>query len=304
MKSKLWLFISILCIAVGLGLLFASGVRSGGDLRDVLSGAGYAESPTEKTYDVDERFSGVSVKDTSADVRLFLSPDGHCRVTCGESNRCHYTVKVEKDTLTIVRENEKSSSGFILYTESIPLCIYLPEQSYRSLTVSCTSGDVSAEPGFSFDNAQFTLSSGDVELSDFAAKKLLISCTSGEVELDDIRADMLRAESSSGDIQVQNSSLGSLELSCTSGEVELTRVDCTGTAQVGTTSGDIRLQDLSAESFDLSSTSGDVKGSLRGSVDFSVETVSGSVRTRGGVRGAALCRVSTTSGDIELEAKG
>lgn len=324
MKGKIWLFISILCIAVGLGLMLASGLRSGGDLEDVLSGVGYAERPTEKTYNVDESFHSISVRESSADVQLLPAEDGRCRVTCGESERCHYRVSVEKDTLTVVREDKnKGHIGISFYSESIPVRIYLPEQSYRALTVDCTSGDVEAASGFRFDKAQISTGSGEITLEDFTAKGLALSSTSGDLRLSRCSLGSLQLNSTSGEIQLEesvctgdaklratsgditleDSTLGSLDLSCTSGEVSLSRTVCDGALKVETTSGEISLGDVGAKSFDLSTTSGDVEGSVRGPVDFIVDTNSGDIHTSGGVRGAAPCRVSTSSGDVDLEAE-
>lgn len=323
MKSKWWLFISILCIAVGLGLLLASGLRSGGDLEDILSGAGYAEHLTEKTYDVNENFHSLSVRESSADVRLLTAEDGRCRVVCGESERCSYRVSVESGTLTVVREDEGSGHiGISFSGESIPLRIYLPEQSYRALSVNCSSGDVETAAGFRFDQAKIGTSSGEITLRDFTTKELGLSstsgdislfrcdlgtltldCTSGEIQLEKtVCTGDAKLRATSGDSTLEDSTLGSLDLSCTSGEVSLTRIDCKGTAKVETTSGEITLWDAGAGSFELSTTSGDVEGSVRGPVDFIVDTNSGDIHTSGGVRGAVPCRVSTTSGDVDLEA--
>jgi DUF4097 and DUF4098 domain-containing protein YvlB len=305
MKGKIWLFVSILCIALGLGLFLASGLRSGGDLLEVLDGAGYAERPTEKTYEVTERFHSVSVESTSDDVRILPSADGRCRVTCGETERYSYSVKVEKDVLTVVRKDSgKARYGFTFVSESIPVCVYLPEKSCKVLTVASTSGDVEARD-LDFEQVRIDASSGEVELRAVSAKELQVSSTSGDLDLKELACSGgMTLHSTSGEIRLESCTLGSLALSCTSGDVELIRVDCAGEAKVETTSGEIKLQDVGAGSFDLSSTSGDVEGSVRGPVDFLVDTNSGDVRTRGGVRGAAPCRVNTTSGDVDLDAEG
>ena len=323
MKGKIWLFISILCIAAGLGLMLASGLRSGGDLEDVLSGAGYAEHLTEKTSDVDESFHSVAVRASSDDVRLLPAEDGRCRVSCGESERCRYRVSVENGTLTVTLEDEgKGHIGISFSGESIPLRIYLPEQSYKALTVDCSSGDVETAAGFRFDQAQIGTSSGEIMLRDFTAKELGLSSTSGDISLsrcdlgtltldstsgeislkDTVCTGAAKLRATSGDSTLEDSTLGSLDLSCTSGEVNLTRIVCDGAARVETTSGEITLQDAGAKSFELSANSGDVEGSVRGPVDFIVDSTSGDIHTSGGVRGAAPCRVSTTSGDVDLEA--
>ena len=323
MNSKKWLIVSILCIAVGLVLLLVSGIRNTDDLDAIMTKAGAAETLEEKTVTVKEDFDRIAVRETSADVKLLPAGDGVCRVVFGENERVRYSVRVQGDTLTVTREDKSSVSfGTMFYTREIPLQIYLPEQSYRSLLIECDSGDVLPERGFSFETAQISTASGEIKLRDFQADELQIHTASGDARLEEIRAESLRAESASGDqelarvqigkaaelssasgeISLEDLEAGSLDVSCTSGEVRLEKVSCAGEIRVETTSGDIKLRSAAAGSFDLHSTSGDVEGTIRGTVDFIVDTNSGSVRTRGGVRGAAPCQVSTTSGDVDLEA--
>ena len=341
MNSKKWLIVSVLCIAAGLVLLLASGIRNVDQLDSMMEKAGTAETLTEKTVTVTEDFDSIAVKETGADVKLLPSGDGSCRVVYGENERVRYSVKVTDKTLTVCREDKSGGLVKAFYTREVPLQIYLPEQSYRSLLIDCAGGDVLPERGFSFDKAEINTASGEIKLKDFRAGELRIHTASGETELEELKAESLEAESGSGDQDLRRCSLGtlrlstssgeqnleqvtiagearlgatsgeitledveagSLEVSSSSGEIRLDRLSCAGAVKAETTSGNIKLRSAAAASFDLHSTSGDVEGSILGTVDFIVETLSGSVRTRGGVRGAAPCTVRTTSGDVELDA--
>ena len=344
MNSKKWLIVSILCIAAGLILLLVSGVRNTGDLDSMMEHAGTEEALEEKTVTVTQDFDSIAVKEASTDVQLLPSGDGSCRVVYGENERVRYSVKVEGKTLTVSREDKGSVNfGITFYTREIPLQIYLPEQSYRSLLIESASGDVLPAPGFSWETAEISTASGDLKLQDFQADELQIRTASGEVNLDRVRAEKLRIESASGDQSLRDCKLGTLKLETASGEIDLEeislageaeldsasgeitlkqveaealelnshsgelrleRTSCAGMLRAETTSGEIRLKDAAAGSFELRSTSGDVEGNILGTVDFIVDTASGEVSTAGGVRGGAPCRVRTTSGDVDLKAEG
>ncbi len=319
--SSKWLVISIICIILGAALMLISGVRGGGDLTDLLERTGRVEKTEEKTVTVTEEFRSVYVQDLSADVRILPSRDGSCRVIYGESEHVSYQVSVEENTLKVIR-SDKAGGGPYFSRESIPVQIYLPRGSYDKLQLETSSGDVRLETDSTWRDTQIRALSGDVELRDFRAGTLHIETSSGEIGLDTVQAERLELESISGDqtirqtlcsgeamlsftsgeIEIEDSRAGSLSISGMSGEVTLSRTACSGELRAETSSGEIRLRDASAGSYDLRTTSGDVSGSVLGSTDFIPDTLSGSVRTRGGVRGAAPCRVSTSSGDIDLEA--
>lgn len=340
--SKKLLILSILCIVAGLLLTAFSGVRDGGYLKKLLGDAGNARLQEKKTVEVTESFHSLRVKEFSADVQLLPSEDGGCRVVYGEDEYSRCEVSVENGVLTVERVAENSSrTGFIVFEETLPVCVYLPAGSYKELSVSCTSGDVISSGDFSWDAANVETGSGSIRLEDLSAKELHLKSTSGDIKLEELSADALSAESGSGDIklrgcsassvtlqstsgrqkadslicsgdgsfhagsgdiELEDSSFRALRVSATSGDVSLQQTSCSAETAVETGSGNIRLHKAAAESFDVHTTSGSVKGSVRGSVDFIVESTSGSVRTRGGVRGGAECRVKTGSGDVDLEA--
>ncbi len=320
--NKKLLIFSILCIVAGLVLTVFSGVRDGGYLKQLLGDAGNARLQEKKTVDVTEAFHSLSVTESSADVQLLPSEDGGCRVVYGEDEYSRCSVSVENGVLTVERETkDHARSGLIVFEETLPVCIYLPAESYRALSVTASSGDFRSSGGFSWETAAIETHSGDIRLEELSAETLTAKSGSGDIKLrgcsvgsltlesgsGELKAEALNCSgdgqlrSGSGDIKLEESSFRSLVISATSGEVKLTQTVCSGSVKAETGSGDITLRKISAESFDFRSGSGDVKGSVYGPVDFIVDTGSGSVRTRGGVRGEAECRVKTGSGDVDLE---
>ena len=339
-NRKVLLIVSILCIAAGLVLLISSGVRSNEDLLDLLRRSGRAELQEEKTVNVTEDFSSLHILEYSADVRLLPAGNGGCRVVFGEDSYSSCRVSVESGTLKVIREEAGRRPSMTLYSETLPVRVYLPAKNYDQLKIDCTSGDVSAEPGFIWKQAEINSSSGEITLEEFQAEELILKSVSGDQELEEVWADRLEIGSSSGSVRLKRCSLGSLklgsvsgdlslheteitgaavlssssgeiklkesragslELSSVSGKVELEQTICSGKATIDTSSGNVRLRGADAGSFQISTTSGDVEGSILSEKDFILSTTSGSVHTRGERRGAPECRVRTGSGDIDLE---
>lgn len=325
MKSKVWLIVSILCIVAGIGLFLASGVRDGGDLVDVLGKAGYAERPEEKSVTVTDPFHSISVKTGSDDVQLLPSGDGSCRVVYGETDHSTYKVSVKGNTLTIEREDDNSLlRNMTLYSESVPVRIYLPERSYEQLLIETASGDVHPEAGFAFQKVQINTASGEAELSELQAESLQINTASGDVTIERCTLGAFKLETGSGDVEMtgcvctgegsvstasgeislRSCDAGSLRVSSASGEILLQETLTTGATRAETASGDIELVNADAASFRLEAVSGDISGTILTAKDFKVETVSGSVHTSGDKDGAGECRVSTVSGSVDLSVRG
>lgn len=321
--SKTWLIVSVLCIIVGAALMLISGVRDRADLDELLERSGRMEQVEEKTLVVTEDFRNVTVLDSSTDVKILPSRDGSCRVIYGQSDRVDYRVTVERDTLQVIRSDKPAEGGLRFSREEIPVQVYLPRSSYEALTIETGSGEVKLEAAGAWTDVQIRTGSGDVEAEELQTGTLFIETGSGEIELKEVQAERLEWKSSSGrqrgtqivcsgdaaltassgEIELEHCRLGSLKISTTSGDVRLSQTSCGENVRVDTDSGDIRLRSVSAESYDLHTSSGSVKGSVLGSVDFLVDSSSGSIRTKGGVRGALPCRVSTGSGDVDLEAE-
>ena len=338
-KSGAWLAISLFCIVAGAALLLISGVRSDGDLKNALSSSGSGEKQEEKSVTVKENFSGIRVLEADADVRLLSSPDGVCRVVYGESESSRCRVEVNGDTLQVIRETDGGASiGFHFSSDPLPVRIYLPGDQYRALTVETASGNVEADRGFVFGTVEIQTASGDVRLQDLRGDSLRLTCSSGEISLRELQVQKLRADSTSGALSLEECVLGTLELHSTSGEILLDKVTadrletsstsgdqkmkacslrslslesssgelklksvlCFEAAQIRSSSGNVKLEDCDAASFDIETTSGEVEGTLLSEKDFLISTASGSVHTDGGRRGAAECRVRTTSGDVDL----
>ena len=185
------------------------------------------------------------------------------------------------------------------------------------LILESVSGDIAVEKGGSVDAESV---SGDIELR--GVKEVDASTVSGDIEAFDTMGD-LRLKSVSGDITGRKVS-GNISAGTVSGEVKLFGVSDCRKVKVGTTSGEVAFEGRLTDggTYIFSTTSGDISLILSkdSSFDLDAHTMSGSIRcsvpmlkvsfkkgkrklvgTAG--KGGATLRISSTSGDIDIETK-
>lgn len=160
--------------------------------------------------------------------------------------------------------------------------------------------------------------SGSLEISDTNAA-VAADGVSGDARLTKVRGGV-NITSVSGRVSIEGVS-GGLEVSTVSGDLKAKAIEG-GALKVSTISGDVSLE-LAPGAYQgasVNSVSGDVKcrlpggtgaeidfSSVSGKVELSKELASSSVRGAGGMtlgKGGPLLKVTTVSGDLELEASG
>lgn len=274
--KKTVLFVA--CILIGMGFVLSLGAMAGMkfDVSRIHTATYHLTSHT-----VEEPFTSISVDASECDVRLLPSQDGVCRVECPENEDVTYSVSVEQETLSVVEHDTRAWWGHVQVgfdLERMELTVYLPEQTYRNLSVETISGDVSIPDSFSFDAADIHNTSGEVHFSAGVTQDLTI-------------------ETISGDLDVTGAEPQALTLQSTSGEVRISRVIVGGPCRIDNVSGDVNLTDCDADTLDVNTISGHVSASLRTGKTFSTQTVSGDVDVPSDASGGS-CQITTTSGDI------
>ena len=146
--------------------------------------------------------------------------------------------------------------------------------------------------------------SGDILVMSCApAQSIRLSATSGEIKVSQLTmADdgVLSADVSSGEIEFLNVRVGTMKLEITSGDIELSNVMVAGELRAETNSGDIEIKRSDAGSLYLETTSGDVEAELLSGKMFEVDVTSGDKRYPASDRDGGLCKVKTSSGDVEI----
>ncbi len=163
------------------------------------------------------------------------------------------------------------------------------------IQINSVSGDVTAERVSS--RVRATAVSGGVHVSDCRGP-VHAETVSGDVDVD-ICGSTLKAETVSGSLTAAGVA-GDVDASTTSGDILVKQVK--GTVAGNTTSGQITVENEGG-SFDLHSVSGDLTvRSAKSTGRLACETVSGSVKVYVNAKEVSDVRLSSNSGDIQVDA--
>ncbi len=275
-----------------------------------------------KTQPVSGPVTGLQAEVWSADLEILPSEDGSCSVSYPEVEKVSYAIEVEEGILTVRRlDQRKWYERIRLFSfSSSTVTVRLPRGSYESLTAQSHSFGVEVGDGLTFNRATVKATSGSVHYLADAKEELNLSVTSGNLYVKGVCAKEIRGSVTSGTLELEDIACNNLSLSGTSGatklskttasqsvavkqtsgSVKLSEVVSRGDFSVKVTSGSVRLDRCDGESLAIETSSGSVRGTLRSPKVFNVTTTSGSVNVPPSVPHTGLCRIKTTSGDVNL----
>ncbi len=315
-STKAWLITAASLILIGC-ILFA-GVMS-------TLGWDFAKLSTVRfetnTHDVTEPFGNISLVTDTADIVFALSNDGKCSVECYEEENAKHSVTVENGTLTVKVNEQKSLYDYIgFYFGSPKITVYLPKAEYSTLSVKDGTGNVEIPKGFTFESADISLSTGDVDFSAAARKEVKIKTSTGNISAKDTSAGDLDLAVATGKITVSGvTCTGDITVGVSTGETDLSDVSCKNIISDGTTgriflnrviaenklsikrsTGNVKFKGCDAAELYVKTSTGNVTGSLLTDKVFITETGTGRIdvpETSVGGR----CEIKTDTGDIEIK---
>ncbi len=315
-STKAWLITAASLILIGC-ILFA-GVMS-------TLGWDFAKLSTVRfetnTHDVTEPFGNISLVTDTANIVFALSNDGKCSVECYEEENAKHSVTVENGTLTVKVNEQKSLYDYIgFYFGSPKITVYLPNTEYSTLSVKDGTGNVEIPRGFTFESADISLSTGDVDFSAAARKEVKIKTSTGNISAKDTSAGDLDLAVATGKITVSGvTCTGDITVGVSTGETDLADVSCKNIISDGTTgriflnrviaenklsikrsTGNVKFKGCDAAELYVKTSTGDVTGSLLTDKVFITETGTGRIdvpETSVGGR----CEIKTDTGDIEIK---
>jgi hypothetical protein len=248
----------------------------------------------------------------SADVELThgTQPTIHIEALQRGGATNEFSVNLQQDGETL-RVNA-TSNCLVFCTARLRYRIELPAET--AVAVQSTSGDVTAKSLSSGVDIKTTSGdvklieisgpltissvSGDVSLSSGQASGANVNTTSGSIDLQGV-ADALVVKSISGDITIEEARNGRLSIDTTSGSVRYDGSLAPGSDnRIGSISGEVQIQlpEAAGMNVDASSVSGDL------STDFDLNGTKEAHVLRGAVGdGAAILKITTTSGDVQIE---
>jgi len=311
--------VALIMITAGVAIIATQDIRSLSDISTV--------DLEEKVFDVTDGFSDIYISDIEHDIRFMVSSDNKCYVKTRDSENMYHTVTVEDNALRVILYDTRKWYEHIgiYFEEQISVDVYLPAGEYGNLAVKSVSGDVEIGSEFCFESVSIGNTSGDVEFS-AAASGLTVKTVSGDIEVSGSSGVSIIGDvtltSTSGEITAVNMRPRDLNVRTVSGDIKLSDVTVENILSVGSTSGDIsvsgyttagleinastvsgeiRLVKCDAPNLTIKSTSGAVWGSLlSGDKIFDAHSSSGSIHVPQSYAGGGVCKVNTTSGDINI----
>lgn len=318
MKKSLKIAVGVAAILLVLGIALA-GIGFWG--MGFHFGALNTEDIVSSTFEISEAFRDISIESDSADLYFAASEDGVCRVECVNFAHESYSVHAENGTLTITKNDDRA------WHENIRLFsfgetyvrIYLPEESYTSLQIHESTGDIEMPAAFTFAHAvlrtstgdicwlapvseelSITTDTGDAELRGTSPRSLALKTDTGDISVSEVRdAKQISIETDTGEVELTNAGCTRLSADSNTGDIALKSVIVDGLLEVKTDTGDLVFDRSDAAEIFVQTNTGDVTGTLISDKVFLIETNTGDVDVPKSVTGAR-CEIITDTGDIEL----
>ena len=309
-KSVIALIVAAVLIVTG-GILLFLGLRSIDFDR--------AEKPVNKVYTADGSFQNIQIDTGICDVRFFQT-DGDLTVHCPKTEKLEYVVLVEDDVLRISAMDIRKWYDFIgINFAETEITVYLPETQYESLHIQTATGDIQIPQDFTFDTAELSTSTGDMDFAAAVTENLVTKTSTGKTSISGTSPAYLECRSSTGRIELDAiQSVGTVNLRASTGRIFVKDVSCenlttqssTGNTQLEnvlvnermqltTTTGQVEIKDCDAGTAIIETDTGDVEGNFLTPKWFVTDTDTGDIRVPSSREGGE-CRITTDTGDIEF----
>ncbi len=316
---KISLIVAGAFILIG-GALFAAGMTMLNWDFSKLSNVKYETN----SFGVTESFNNLSVKAVNDDVVFKLSDDNSCKVVCYEQEKLRHSVGVTNNTLEIVVNDMREWYDYIsLFSfESPKITVYLPKNTYRSLSVDFVTGDVEIPKDFKFDSIALSGSTGSVKCCAGSSGATKIDLSTGSIKIDgassgemslktvtggiDLKSVAVKgdinAESSTGNIVFRDVACGRLSSDASTGNIRLEGTVASQSFYIERSTGSVTFDGSDAAEITVKTSTGNVRGSLLSDKVFITDSSTGRIDVPKTVSGGK-CEITTSTGCIEISIK-
>lgn len=256
--TKIWLVIATFLVVSGMTMFVMVMSKFHWDFTKLST-----EKYETNIYEINEKFSNLSINTDTADILFAVSDDNSCRVVCYEQENIKHSATVRDDTLVIDVADEREWFEYIGINSNRPkMTVYLPETEYSSLFIKGSTGDIEMPKDFKFEAVDISLSTGDVKFFASAFNRIKIKTSTGDISLNNVIS--------------------------------------TGNFSIKSSTGDVKFDGCDAAEIYVKTDTGNVSGTLLTDKVFVTDTDTGSVDVPKTVTGGK-CEINTNTGDITMK---
>ncbi len=296
--KKCALFVALVMMIAGAAIFFIAFAIAGFKFQNLST-----EKIVTQNAEIKEPFQRISISSYEYDLNILKSEDNKCRVIFTGNEKQPLVCNVKGMELVIDLHNTKKwyenigSTFQFASQKDTGIRVYLPQKEYEAIYASSYSGDIIIDSGFSFGEANFDTSSGNIKASGMTDHKLDIQSYSGKIDISEISAsDIINIGTQSGTINVEKVNAYNIAVNSYSGKVSLENLIAKGSLSIETQSGNVALSG-SADSVTVNTYSGRINlENAIAKMSLSVETQSGNVVLNG--CDAGEISVDTYSGSV------
>ena len=258
-----------------------------------------------KLYDISEDFRHIAIKNDIADIVFLPSEDETCKVICHEQENFRYSVTVRNETLLIEITDERKWYNYIgiNFGEESELTVYLSKEDFASLSIQGSTGDLEIPQNFKFQNADISVSTGDIHFYADVSENLIVKTGSGDIALENIHCmGEIQISVSTGNVKLKNITCKTLMSTGNTGKIVLKNVIASEKFSIKRSTGDVKFDGCDAAEISVATGTGDVSGTLLSEKKFMPKTSTGDIEVPKTENGG-LCEITTSTGDIEIMIK-
>lgn len=313
-KTKIWLIIAVSLIIVG-SLIFVCTMSSiGWDFTRIST-----FKFTKNTHTVSETYANIDITTAEASVELAPSQNGETSVVCFEKTTVTHSVSAENGTLIIKFVDKRQWYDHIGFSFTSPkVTVYLPQETYDSVSVKSGTGNVTIPNSFSLKNLDIQTGTGGVT-SHAVADSVTVRTGTGNVNVKncngavDIKTSTgyiklsavnttkdVKLSVSTGYVAVSDVVCNNFRTDSITGNIGLSNVLSTNKMTVTATTGNVKLTKCDASEIYIETSTGNVNGTLLTEKNFKATSSTGSVSVPQSVSTAGICEITASTGNIKI----
>lgn len=237
----------------------------------------YLESTKEnKTLIIDKTFDSISFDCQTDDINISLSNQN--KVVYSYNSKMTVDIDVANNTLVIERIDDRKFYDQMFNFSGFKIDLYLSINTVNSLEINSSTSDININKGFSINNTNIDISTGDISISD---------CSLGDTDI----------KTSTGDIELLNVNCSKLDIETSTGKTKLINTIVENDFNMNGETGNLILDGFDAKNIYIELSTGDVKGTILSSKFFIAKSDTGIVKVPN-TREGGECRITVDTGDI------